>query len=554
MNGDEGGIGRPRGNRSTPAFQVIVLGSGGGPLEDNCTGFLVRSTATDWAKGSILAVDAGTGLAAISRILQESASSVSYTKVQKESRAGNHYNSSNGAPNTREDLRSSKRAKQVTNDDPNQTAPDPMAGPNEHDRPEFGPFSGARLPFQSADANAAYITRELISTYLLTHPHLDHISAFVINTPSFQFTSKPKRLAAPPATIDAIKAHVFNEVIWPNLSDEDGGVGLISYTRLNEGGSMQLGEGEGRGYITICDGLGVKCFCVTHQTYTKRQSHRGSNAGLHHEHGGSVSSPRVATPSADPERVNFHGLGMDRTIVIDSTAYFIRDEHSGKEILMFGDIEPDSLSLFPRTAQVWAEAAPKIAAGMLTGVFMECSYDNSQSDATLFGHLAPRHVIEELKTLAARVTAVRAGDTDPTGSGTHTPSAPTRVSEPRKRRRSQPSSESTRRRDSSQSSNQRSRSRHPLPRNTGTRRTSSPVSALDGMALDTPGVTVPTSHPIISDRPLQGLQVVIIHMKDTLRDKPVLGTEIMRQLQEYEKDARLGCEFIVSQRGTSVWM
>ena len=53
-----------------PALQVIFLGSGGGPSEENVTGFLVHSVASDWAEGSLLAVDAGSHLAAITRILE----------------------------------------------------------------------------------------------------------------------------------------------------------------------------------------------------------------------------------------------------------------------------------------------------------------------------------------------------------------------------------------------------------------------------------------------------------------------------------------------------
>ena len=46
-----------------------------------------------------------------------------------------------------------------------------------------------------------------------------------INTAAFHATSRPKTLAALPSTVDAIKHHIFNDVIWPNLTDEDGGVG-----------------------------------------------------------------------------------------------------------------------------------------------------------------------------------------------------------------------------------------------------------------------------------------------------------------------------------------
>ncbi|KAG7150544.1 hypothetical protein HYQ46_000514 [Verticillium longisporum] len=54
-----------------PALQVIILGSGGGPLESNTTAFLVRALATGWQRSSVVAVDAGVHLAAISNILQQ---------------------------------------------------------------------------------------------------------------------------------------------------------------------------------------------------------------------------------------------------------------------------------------------------------------------------------------------------------------------------------------------------------------------------------------------------------------------------------------------------
>ncbi|KAI9808149.1 MAG: hypothetical protein M1825_004606 [Sarcosagium campestre] len=578
----------------SPAFQVIILGSGGGPLEDNCTGFLVRSIATGWAKGSLLAVDAGSHLAAINRILEDSQTiNDTSSRVAKLSVSGRKRSNTVSYPATRrgkaiEDPQRSSRQATIQSglDPPTPTALSSVVrlGYSDH-----APFAGLQLPFDSTYANAAYITRELVSTYLLTHPHLDHISAFVINTPSFQYTSRPKRLAALPATIDAIKAHIFNEVIWPNLSDEDGGVGLVSYTRLNEGGSMQMGEGEGRGYITICEGLGVKCFCCTHQTYKKKAVHRGSNAGLHqHDVPGASPLHMPPTPNAEasgylPHHHHHHPLGMDRTVVVDSTAYFIRDESTGKELLIFGDVEPDSLSLFPRTAQVWDEAAPKLAAGILTGIFLECSYNDSQTDATLFGHLAPRHVIQELKALAQRVTQIRsllAFDAD-LDAGEIVRRANKRYGRKRKRSSLQPGAKPAGIGNTSQTRRSPRRGASSPKQADDSSRERGQDSVATGAATAPAAATVvgtfftaqmpfqntPKATPATSpgprlldaswpeDRPpLAGLQVVIIHMKDTLRDGPALGDDILRQLQEYEVEANLGCTFVISRRGGSVWL
>jgi cAMP phosphodiesterase len=97
-----------------------------------------------------------------------------------------------------------------------------------------GAFAGLPFPHASARANALHVVREHISTYLITHPHLDHVSGFVINTAAFHNTSRPKRLAALPFTVNAIKTHIFNNIIWPNLTDEEGGVGLVTFQRLAE--------------------------------------------------------------------------------------------------------------------------------------------------------------------------------------------------------------------------------------------------------------------------------------------------------------------------------
>lgn len=41
-----------------------------------------------------------------------------------------------------------------------------------------GPFAGLEFPHASARANAAHVVREHVATYLITHPHLDHLSGF----------------------------------------------------------------------------------------------------------------------------------------------------------------------------------------------------------------------------------------------------------------------------------------------------------------------------------------------------------------------------------------
>ena len=484
-----------------------MQGSGGGPVEDNITAFLVRSTAVGWKKGCLLAVDAGVHLAAISKILER----------HKADRSGNDQ----------------KQA--VTLID--------------------GPFEGLQIPHSSASANAAHISRTLVDTYLVTHPHLDHISGFVVNTAAMP-GSRPKRLAGLPSTIEAFKNHIFNNVIWPNLSDENNGAGLVTYMRLVEGGSPALGDGEGKGYVEVCDGLSVKTWGVSHGHCIERHSHRGSSFGLGSSSSQLDASPRQRTTSGSqsqlqpPSRTS-SGSGFipgellrvesqERICVYDSSAYFIRDIATGKEILMFGDVEPDTISLSPRNKHVWSEAAPKIASGHLRGVFIECSYDDSVSNDYLYGHIAPRFMIEEMKCLANEVRKVkenkkrkREGNGDALGNSRRKPTRAVRDLSP------QVSPRSGRTRNSID---------FEIMQADGQNESLKEVDEEEATGED-------QSLPIrsSSELPLKGLKIVIIHMKEKLNDGPPVGELIMKQLQDYEAQAHLGCEFVISKVGDAMY-
>lgn len=166
-----------------------------------------------------------------------------------------------------------------------------------------GPFVGLNLPFKSPQANAAHIFREIIGTILVTHPHLDHLAGLALNTPIIEAGSGPKAVAALPSAVSAIKNHMFNDVIWPNLSDEDGGAGLLTYQRLVEGGNPRFGRGDARGYIRACEGLLTRCLSVSHGRCKKRYHHE---SGTHHRGGSTMST-------ADPLMLPSRGMSADHS-------------------------------------------------------------------------------------------------------------------------------------------------------------------------------------------------------------------------------------------------
>lgn len=487
-----------------------------------------------------------------------------------------------------------------------------------------GPFAGLELPHISAKANAGHITRTIVDTYLITHPHLDHISGMVVNTAALPGT-RVKRIAALPSTISAFKNHIFNNVIWPNLSDENDGAGLVTYMRLVEGGSPALGNADSKGYVEICEGLSVKTWSVSHGHCMENHWHRGSSVGLNASFDASPmrrsSNPMSlggfgqASPRAP---YSSHPSTQENVCVYDSSAYFIRDIKTGREVLIFGDVEPDAISLSPRNHQVWSEAAPKILSGILKTIFIECSYDDSRSDDTLFGHLAPRFLIGELIALARQVITFRSGKRS-MASRASSPSA----SDIRKRKRMSQSSHNpatgnsplgmeidvqspgskqspdtsfarevirkSHQRDESSVSPHTKALHHPpslrpiqveafelddrvhlRAASRDQRRSGASLSSeLEPTSAPSVPLAVDLLDPVTEQSGdgarsppgrsspvgmLAGLKVVIIHVKDKLNDEEPAGETILREMMEYEAEEQLGCHFEIAHPGMSVFM
>ncbi|EAW07340.1 3',5'-cyclic-nucleotide phosphodiesterase PDE1 [Aspergillus clavatus NRRL 1] len=506
-------------------FQVIVLGPTGGPREDSLTGLLVRSTATNWSTNSVIAVDAGTLVSGIIYTLEK-----------------NHIETKDGV--------------HMMND---------------------GPFAGLRLPYETAQANAAHIFRDIIGAVLITHAHLDHLSGLAINTPMLEAGNGPKPLAALPSIVAAIKNHMFNDVIWPNLSDEDGGAGLLTYQRLIEGGNPRFGRGDAKGYIRACDGLLARCLGVSHGRCRQRYH---PESGTHHRVGSSVFA-------ADPLLLPSRAISVDHTTdagiysparsprllsasakdaiwaTVDSSVFFLRDHHTGNEIVIFGDVEPDSISLDPRNKRIWETAAPKIVAGKLRAIFIECSYDDSVDDASLYGHLCPRHLIAELSVLAGKVVEAKHPNIAIPAFGkrkrsdTHANDRSADQLSPRSKR---PQSFSVAPEKGSNPTSLASATIDIRPRfhSSGSGLAEVPELVYDGQTPSchgpddigdhqnlsdfTPSPTVPdrAQSADSSSLPLSGLPIYIIHIKEDLTDDLPPRERILQQLRTRGEAAKLG--------------
>jgi cAMP phosphodiesterase len=88
----------------------------------------------------------------------------------------------------------------------------------------------------------------LIETVWVTHAHLDHIVdlAFIVDE-YFDKRTKTLKIMALQETIDVLKAHIFNNAIWPDFSNIPlpNGEGMaISYEVLDLDKTYSLGEGK----------------------------------------------------------------------------------------------------------------------------------------------------------------------------------------------------------------------------------------------------------------------------------------------------------------------
>lgn len=189
-----------------------------------------------------------------------------------------------------------------------------------------------------------------------------------------------------------------------------------------------------------------------------------------------------------------------------------------------------------------------MANGTLRAIFIECSYNDSIDDASLYGHLCPRHLIAELSILASKVEEVRQWQGNSTGKrkrGDASPEAMSDVSPRSKRAQSvnigeaqrgyidSPERVSTRRKTRS--------GRRDSDRFSGTSDSISDDGVAEGDGRSTRRENAKSNR--CKSYPLSGLSIYIIHIKDPLTDDPPPGKQILMELKTQGEAARLGCEF-----------
>jgi cAMP phosphodiesterase len=92
-----------------------------------------------------------------------------------------------------------------------------------------GAFSKLSFDSQSSYTPAAQVLRNHLKGVFLSHPHLDHVGALIINSTLMRSTD----IYGTDFTIDTLRDHLFNWSVWPNLGSEGKNpLHLLTYHRL----------------------------------------------------------------------------------------------------------------------------------------------------------------------------------------------------------------------------------------------------------------------------------------------------------------------------------
>ena len=200
--------------------------------------------------------------------------------------------------------------------------------------------SGIKNYFQKnkIKKEASDFLKNNIKAYFISHPHFDHSSGLIINSPD----DSSKNIYAARFVIEAFKKHIFSWDTWANFANEgdEPKIGKYQYQYLNEN---QWTSVEGTAFSIQLSYL----------------SHTGSD----------VSSAILVKNSQDD--------------------YF----------LYLGDTGSDEIEKTSQLEDLWKKITPIIKNKKLKGIAIECSYANDQPDSRLYGHLKPNLLIKEIEKL-----------------------------------------------------------------------------------------------------------------------------------------------------------
>ena len=186
-------------------------------------------------------------------------------------------------------------------------------------------------------SNPSVIQQNKINSYFISHAHLDHTAGLIMNAPN----DKAKNLYGLASVLDVFKKNYFTWSAWANFGTEGEAPILKKYS---------------------------------YQTLTPKLEIPIDNTGL------------FVTPFV-----------LSHVKPYESTAFLVRNQDT--YLLYLGDTGSDKIEQSDQLAQLWQTIAPLVIQNQLKAIFIEVSFDNSVSEKSLFGHLTPKLLMEEMGKL-----------------------------------------------------------------------------------------------------------------------------------------------------------
>jgi len=181
------------------------------------------------------------------------------------------------------------------------------------------------------------ILKNNIKAYFISHAHLDHVAGLIINSPD----DGPKPVYGLSSCLEILRDKYFTWESWANFGDQGEKPLLNKYH-----------------YVPMSPGRET---AIEHTAFAV-----------------------TAFP-------------LSHVAPYQSTAFLLR---KGDAFLLYlGDTGADEVEHSDKLALLWQAVAPLIKAGKLKAIFIEVSFPDEQPDKLLFGHLTPRLLMKEMKTL-----------------------------------------------------------------------------------------------------------------------------------------------------------
>lgn len=180
--------------------------------------------------------------------------------------------------------------------------------------------------------------RKNIKGYLISHPHFDHTTGLIINSPE----DSSKYIYGIESCLSVLKEKHFSWKSWANFA--------------NEGEKPTLNK-------------------YTYQTLIPRKEVALTNTSL------------FATPFL-----------LSHVSPNESTAFLVRNNEN--YILYLGDTGSDKIEKSDKLQLLWKSVSSLIRDKKLKAIFIEVSFSNEQPDHLLFGHLTPSLLMQELEVLS----------------------------------------------------------------------------------------------------------------------------------------------------------